>query len=61
VIEIHVIEDTAYDIARYTITDPGGNRLTGYHLAFLVKEEGEWTVERTLVNAVMPKPPAEYK
>lgn len=58
VIEIQVFGVTAYDIARYTITDPGGNRLSGYHLALLVKEDGEWSVKRTLVNAVMPAPPA---
>lgn len=58
-LEIRFVGDTAYDIARYTITDPGGNRLTGYHLAILEKEDGEWVVQRTLVNAKMPAPPAD--
>lgn len=58
-IEVGVVEDTAYDIARYTIRDPGGEPLTGYHLAILEKEDGEWLVQRTLVNAVMPAPPGE--
>ncbi|MBA1149391.1 nuclear transport factor 2 family protein [Ectothiorhodospiraceae bacterium WFHF3C12] len=58
-IEIEVRDDTAYDVARYTISDPKGNRLAGYHLAILEKEEGEWMVQRTLVNAEMPGPPPE--
>ena len=57
VIEIEVFGDTAYDVARYTITSPAGKPLTGYHLAVLAKEDGEWIVQRTLVNAVMPPPP----
>lgn len=58
-LEIRVFGDTAYDIARYTITSPKGEPLTGYHLAILEKVDGEWIVQRTLVNAVMPEPPAE--
>lgn len=59
VIEIEVFGDAAYDVARYTITSPAGETLTGYHLAVLAKEGGEWLVQRTLVNAVMLQPPAE--
>lgn len=59
VIEIEVADDSAYDIARYTVSSPEGEPLTGYHLAILAKEDGEWIVQRTLVNAVMPKPPAD--
>lgn len=58
-LDIHVFGRTAYDIARYTITDPGGKPLTGYHLAILEKTDGKWVVQRTLVNAQMPAPPAE--
>jgi uncharacterized protein (TIGR02246 family) len=54
-IEIEVIGDTAWDIARYTITGPQGEPLQGYHLAILEKVDGEWIVQRTLVNAVMPQ------
>lgn len=56
-IEIEVLGDTAYDVARYTIADPRGEPLTGYHLAILAKEDGEWVVQRTLVNTRMPGPP----
>jgi len=58
-IEIEVFGDMAYDIARYTISDPKGRRLTGYHLAILAKEDGEWVVQRTLVNAKRPRPSAD--
>lgn len=58
-IEIEVVGDTAWDLARYTITDPKGKPLDGYHLAILKKVDGDWTVQRTLVNAVMPKPPTQ--
>lgn len=58
-LDIRVFGDTAYDIARYTITDPGGKPLTGYHLAIMAKKDGEWVVQRTLVNAKLPPPPAE--
>jgi uncharacterized protein (TIGR02246 family) len=53
---VEVLGDTAWDIARYTITDPQGEPLQGYHLAILEKQDGEWIVQRTLVNAVMPQP-----
>ncbi|MFP3943612.1 MAG: YybH family protein [Alphaproteobacteria bacterium] len=59
VIEIRVSEHRAWDIARYTITDPKGEPLAGHHLAILEKEDGEWIVRRTLVNAEMPEPPAD--
>ena len=55
-LEIRVFGDTAYDIARYTILDPGGKPLTGYHLAILERKDGEWLVQRTLVNAKMSAP-----
>lgn len=55
-IEVEVFENTAYDIARYTVVSPTGEPLVGYHLAILSNESGEWTVQRTLVNAVMPEP-----
>ncbi len=58
-IEIEVIGDTAWDIARYTITGPQGEPLEGYHLAILERVDGEWLVQRTLVNAVMPQPPSD--
>lgn len=58
-VEIRVFGDTAYDVARYTVSDPSGEPLSGYHLAILAKENGEWIVQRTLVNAVMPVPPGE--
>ncbi|WP_175483226.1 nuclear transport factor 2 family protein [Salinihabitans flavidus] len=58
-IEIEVIGDTAWDIARYTITNPQGEPLEGYHLAILEKVDGDWIVQRTLVNAVIPEPPAQ--
>lgn len=57
VIEIRVVDDIAYDLARYTISSPAGEPLTGYHLGVLEKEDGEWLVQRTLVNVVMPAPP----
>ncbi|WP_366554470.1 YybH family protein [Aquibaculum sediminis] len=53
-IEIEVLGDTAWDIARYTITGPQGEPLQGYHLAILEKVEGEWVVQRTLVNTAPP-------
>lgn len=56
VIELRLVGDTAYDIARYTIVGPDGAPLAGYHLAILQKEDGEWLVQRTLVNVVMPAP-----
>lgn len=56
-IEIGVLGETAWDIARYTIHDPEGTPLHGYHLAILERIDGEWIVQRTLVNAVMPKQP----
>ncbi|MEQ8291309.1 MAG: nuclear transport factor 2 family protein [Roseovarius sp.] len=56
-LEIEVRGDTAWDIARYTIKDPSGKPLSGYHLAILERVDGEWLVQRTLVNAVMPQPP----
>lgn len=59
VIEIRVVDDIAYDVARYTISSPSGEPLTGYHLGVLEKEDGEWLVQRTLVNVVMPEPPGE--
>lgn len=59
VIEIRVLDDIAYDVARYTISSPAGEPLTGYHLGVLEKEDGEWLVQRTLVNVVIPQPPAE--
>lgn len=56
-LDIRVFGDTAYDIARYTVTDPSGKPLTGYHLAILEKStDGKWVVQRTLVNAKMPAP-----
>lgn len=55
-LQIEVIGDTAWDIARYTIVGPNGEPLEGYHLAILEKVDGEWIVQRTLVNAVMPPP-----
>jgi uncharacterized protein (TIGR02246 family) len=58
-IEISVLGDTAWDIARYKVTGPQGESLEGYHLAILEKVDGEWIVRRTLVNAVMPTPPRE--
>lgn len=58
-LEIRILEDTAYDVARYTIMSPAGEPLTGYHLAILENEGGEWIVKRTLVNAKMPEPSAE--
>jgi len=58
-IEIEVVGDTAWDIARYTITAPNGEPLEGYHLAILEKVDGEWIVQRTLVNAVMPENPPQ--
>lgn len=58
-IEIEVLDNTAYDIARYTVSGPQGEPLVGYHLAILAKEDGKWRVQRTLVNAKMPEPPAE--
>ncbi|KPP98490.1 MAG: ketosteroid isomerase related protein [Rhodobacteraceae bacterium HLUCCA12] len=58
-IEIDVLGDTAWDIARYTITGPNGDPLEGYHLAILKKVDGDWMVQRTLVNAVMPEPPGD--
>lgn len=54
VIEIRVFNDIAYDVARYTISSPAGEPLTGYHLGVLKKQDGEWLVQRTLVNVVMP-------
>lgn len=57
VIEISVHDDIAYDLARYTISTPAGEPLTGYHLGVLEKEDGQWLVQRTLVNVVMPQPP----
>ena len=59
VIEIGVFDDTAYDIARYTISGPDGEPLTGHHLAILGKEGGEWRVQRTLVNVVVPESATE--
>lgn len=59
VIEIEVLDDTAYDLARYTIVGPQGQPLEGYHLAILEKEDGGWVVQRTLVNVVMPQPPKD--
>lgn len=59
VIEIRVLDDIAYDVARYTISSPAGAPLTGYHLGVLEKEDGGWLVQRTLVNVVMPEPPGE--
>lgn len=59
VIELRLVGDTAYDVARYTIGGPSGEPLTGYHLAILQKEDGEWLVQRTLVNVVMPMPPSK--
>ncbi|MFC0202235.1 YybH family protein [Paracoccus rhizosphaerae] len=56
-LEIEVLGDTAWDIARYTILDPSGKPLAGYHLAILERVDGEWIVQRTLVNAVIPQPP----
>lgn len=53
-IEIEVIGQTAFDIARYSIVAPNGQRLSGHHLAILEKVDGEWLVQRTLVNAAMP-------
>ena len=58
-IEIDVLGDTAWDIARYTITSPQGEPVEGYHLAILEKVDGEWIVQRTLVNAVMRQPPGK--
>jgi uncharacterized protein (TIGR02246 family) len=58
-IEVKVFGDMAYDIARYTVSGPGGNRLEGRHLGILAKEDGEWMVQRTLVNAVPPEPAAQ--
>ncbi|HEV7278228.1 MAG TPA: nuclear transport factor 2 family protein [Devosiaceae bacterium] len=58
-VEIEVFGDTAYDIARYTVSGPGGNQLEGHHLAILAKEGDEWMVQRTLVNALPPEPPAQ--
>lgn len=56
-IEIKVVDhDTAFDVARYTITGPKGQTFVGYHLGILKKVDGEWIVQRTLVNA---KPPAK--
>jgi len=55
-IEIGILGNTAWDIARYTIMSPNGEPLEGYHLAILEKVDGEWIVQRTLVNAVMPEP-----
>lgn len=55
-IEIEVLGDTAWDIARYTIHDPQGESLQGYHLAILEMVDGEWIVQRTIVNAVIPQP-----
>lgn len=54
-VEIEVYGDTAYDIARYMITAPDGERIEGRHLAILTKVDGEWKVERTLVNAKVPE------
>lgn len=59
VIEVDVLDDTAYDLARYTLISPEGQPLAGFHLAILEKTDGEWMVQRTLVNVVMPPPPAE--
>ena len=59
VIEVNVVGDIAYDVARYTIVGPQGQPLAGYHLGFLEKENGEWLVQRTLVNVAMPQPPAQ--
>lgn len=59
VIEIRVLDDIAYDVARYTISSPAGEPLTGYHLGVLEKKDAEWLVQRTLVNVVMPQPPTE--
>lgn len=59
VIDIRIFDDVAYDVARYTISSPAGEPLTGYHLGVLEKEDGEWLVQRTLVNVVMPEPPTE--
>jgi uncharacterized protein (TIGR02246 family) len=56
-LEVEVLGDTAWDIARYTVHDPSGKPLVGYHLAILNRVDGEWIVQRTLVNAVMPQPP----
>ena len=55
-IEIEVLNDTAYDIARYTITTVEGETFEGYHLAILARENGEWRVQRTVVNTVVPEP-----
>src|SRR5699024_2344651 len=58
VIEIVLSEDAAYDIARYTITGPAGKTFSGYHLAILEKEDGEWRVRRTLANTKMSDTPS---
>lgn len=58
-IEVKVFDDIAYDVARFTISSPAGERLTGRHLAVLEKEGGEWMVQRTLVNVAMPPPAAK--
>ena len=59
VIELRLVGETAYDVARYTIAGPNGEPLAGYHLAILQKEDGQWLVQRTLVNVVMPAPPSK--
>jgi uncharacterized protein (TIGR02246 family) len=59
VLEIRILGDTAYDLARYEVTGPDGELLSGHHLAIMEKQDGAWIVRRTLVNAKMPAPPAQ--
>jgi uncharacterized protein (TIGR02246 family) len=54
-IEVEVLNDTAYQILRYSVQDDEGETVEGYNLSILKHENGEWLIHRDFANFVMPE------
>jgi uncharacterized protein (TIGR02246 family) len=55
IIEIEVLNDTAYEIASYTVTNDEDEAVAGYHMVILTRENDEWRRHRVIANMAMPE------
>ncbi len=51
-----ILNDTAYDIGRYTVNDSNGQAAAeGYYLVIFRRENDEWKIHRQIDNLIMPE------
>lgn len=54
-IETEVVNDTAYEIGRWTLRHDEGEVFEGYYLSILRRENGEWRIHRDFFNLILPE------